>query len=249
MRVLVLENDRQTVRYIQEALRQVWCETDVWTEADLGLCALQQGNYDAVILGETLDDADGLSLLKRIRESGCRTPVLMLFGEEAGRRREYRAEGGLAERTATERSSRSADVLERIQALESGADYCLSMPVDGGELLAVLKALDRRRGDLLPERLSVGDLFLDQATFTLSGPAGSFQLGRKEFDVMRILMVNSGIVVSKDTLLMRVWGGRGEAIDNNVEVYISFLRKKLKALQVHVSIVTMRRLGYKLTTG
>lgn len=222
MRVLILGNEKHTAVYVEETLRQVWCETEVCEEADQGYCALKQDDYDAVILGEALDGMDGSAFLEKARRDGCQTPVIVLFSADTGAQ-------------------------ARICALESGADYCLNMPVDEGELLAVLKAVERRRGILRPERLSAGDLYLDQSTFTLSGPAGTVQLGKREFDVMRLLMVNRDIIVSKETMLNRIWGGRPDAVDNNVEVYISFLRKKLKTLKVHAFIVTMRRLGYKLT--
>ncbi len=242
MRVLILGNDRRTAAYVEETLRQVWCETETCSEADQGYCALMQEDYDAAILGETLTGTDWLSFLEKARRCGCRTPVLVLFSADPGGK-DRTAEGVTAER----RTGTAEHAQARVRALESGADYCLNMPVDEGELLAVLKAVERRRGSLLPERLSAGDLYLDQSTFTLSGPAGTVQLGKREFDVMRLLMVNRDIIVSKEMLLNRVWGGRPDAVDNNVEVYISFLRKKLETLKVHASIVTMRRLGYKLT--
>lgn len=245
MRVLILDENASAARYVEETLRQDWCASESCADAELGFFALEQGNFDAVILGETLVGMDGISFLSRARKEGCRIPVLMLFSGESGYAKDKALDGSGQDRRGTS----PEQVLARIRALDSGADYCLNMPVDGGELLAVLRAIDRRRGSLLPERLAVGDLFLDQATFALSGPAGSFQLGKREFDLMRLLMVNRDIVVSKETMLARIWGDRADAGDNNVEVYISFLRKKLETLGVHAVIVTMRRLGYKLTTG
>ncbi len=248
MRILILGNEKYTAKYAEEALRQVWCETETCMEAAQGYLALEQGSYDAVILGEALREEDCFTFLEKARGRGCQLPVLMLFSTEAGNCRDRQMEGQMPERQMAERgAAQTAPVQMRVHALECGADYCLNMPVDEEELLAALKALCRRRGSLLPERLSAGDLYLDQSTFTLSGPAGTIQLGRREFDVMRLLMINRELIVSKETLLSRIWSGRPEAVDNNVEVYISFLRKKMESLQVHASIVTMRRLGYKLT--
>ncbi len=245
MRVLILANDGRMTSFVEETLRQVWCETEICSEAAQGICALEQGDYDAAILGESLDGEDGIILLEQARRNGCQTPVLVLFpadstGGTAGGR--DRTEGLGAERRTPQEDS----VQARVRALEGGADYCLNMPVDERELLAVIKAINRRGGVQLPERLTMGNLYLDQATFTLSGPGGTIQLGRREFDVMRLLMVNRDMIVSKEMLLARIWGGRPDAVDNNVEVYISFLRRKLESLQVNVSIVTKRRLGYKL---
>ena len=95
--------------------------------------------------------------------------------------------------------------------------------------------------------VTVGDLKLDRKNYILSGPEKQLQLGKKEYDIMRVLMANKGLVISKETLLLKVWGEGSEAVENNVETYISFLRKKLHFLKVHVWIVTIRGLGYRLT--
>ena len=114
------------------------------------------------------------------------------------------------------------------------------------ELLAVMKTILRRRGEMIPESLNLGNVTLNQADYTLRGPYKSIQLGKKEYDIMRILMVNRDMVVSKDTLLSKVWGNDAEAVENNVEIYISFLRKKLDFLKADVMIVTIRKLGYRI---
>ena len=134
----------------------------------------------------------------------------------------------------------------RKMGLESGADYYLTKPFDMQELLAVMKTILRRRGEMIPESLNLGNVTLNQADYTLRGPYKSIQLGKKEYDIMRILMVNRDMVVSKDTLLSKVWGNDAEAVENNVEIYISFLRKKLDFLKADVMIVTIRKLGYRI---
>ena len=136
---------------------------------------------------------------------------------------------------------------DRILGLESGADYYLTKPFDMQELLAVMKTILRRRGEMIPECLNLGNISLNQADYTLKGPEKSIRLGKKEYDILRILLVNRDMVVSKETLLSKVWGSDGEAVDNNVEIYISFLRKKLEFLKADVVIVTIRRLGYRIT--
>ena len=112
--------------------------------------------------------------------------------------------------------------------------------------MAVMKTILRRRGEMIPENLNLGNVSLSQADYTLRGPHKSIQLGKKEYDIMRILMVNRDMVVSKDTLLSKVWGNDAEAVENNVEIYISFLRKKLDFLKADVMIVTIRKLGYRI---
>ena len=133
-----------------------------------------------------------------------------------------------------------------ILTAKSGADYYLTKPFDMQELLAVMKTILRRRGEMIPESLNLGNVSLSQADYTLRGPHKSIQLGKKEYDIMRILMVNRDMVVSKDTLLSKVWGNDAEAVENNVEIYISFLRKKLDFLKADVMIVTIRKLGYRI---
>ncbi len=230
MRVLVIEQDEKTAEYLEETLRQIWCTADLCGDAGQGLCSLETVDYDAAILGGDGPGMDSLALLREARARGCQLPIIKLFPERP-----------------PEAWARDVCTEERIQALEDGADYCLMLPCGGRELLAVLKCVLRRRGELLPDRLVVGDLTLDQITFVMAGPGGTLQLGRREFDVLRILMVNRERVVSKESLLEKAWAENPEAVENNVEVYISFLRKKLETLGVHVRIVTMRRLGYKLT--
>ena len=110
-----------------------------------------------------------------------------------------------------------------------------------------MKTILRRRGEMIPECLNLGNISLNQADYTLKGQEKSIRLGKKEYDILRILLVNRDMVVSKETLLSKVWGSDGEAVDNNVEIYISFLRKKLEFLKADVVIVTIRRLGYRIT--
>lgn len=220
MRILIVEDNRRLAESIQDILKQSWYESDICMDGVTGQALLESGDYDAAILDLMLPGKDGITLLKEARAKGCGLPVLIL----------------------TARSQ----VEDRVLGLESGADYYLTKPFDGQELLAVMKTLARRQGEYVSENLTYGDMVLNQSTFCLSGPAKSVQLGRKEYEVMRILMTNRESVVSKETILRRVWGSESEAGDNNVEIYISFLRKKMKFLRVQASIVTMRNLGYRL---
>ena len=128
-------------------------------------------------------------------------------------------------------------------------DYYLTKPFDKDELTAALKAVLRRGGELIPEVISFGDIRLNQSSFSLERGEKSIRLGKREFEVMRLLMYAKGAVVSKETILLKIWGNDGEAVDNNVEIYISFLRKKLTFLKASASIVTARHLGYYLERG
>lgn len=219
MRVLIVEDNKRLAESVRDILKH-WYDCDICGDGSTGCCLLSEGGYDAAVLDLMLPGMDGIALLREARSRGCSTPVLIL----------------------TARS----EIEDRILGLESGADYYLTKPFDMQELLAVMKTIMRRRGELIPDCLNLGNISLNQADYTLKGPGRSIQLGKKEYDIMRILMVNRDMVVSKDTLLLKVWGNDAEAVENNVEIYISFLRKKLEFLRADVMIVTIRKLGYRI---
>ncbi|MBQ3488656.1 MAG: winged helix-turn-helix domain-containing protein [Clostridia bacterium] len=161
-----------------------------------------------------------ISVLRHLRAAGNAIPVLLL----------------------TARS----DVSDRVEGLDCGADYYLTKPFEMSELLACVRALTRRQGEVVMDELSFGDLKLNLSTCDLSWGDKKVRLGKKEFSLMHILMSNGEAVVSKDTLINKVWGFESDAEDNNVEVYISFLRKKLAFLKAPVQIATLRKFGYRL---
>jgi DNA-binding response OmpR family regulator len=138
-------------------------------------------------------------------------------------------------------------VEDYVRGLDLGADYYLTKPFEMQELLACVRALVRRRGEVVMDELKFDDLVLNKSTCELSCGERSIRLGRKEFSIMHILMTNGNVIVGKDELLNHAWGVDSEAEDNNVEVYISFLRKKLRFLHTRVQIETLRKFGYKLT--
>ena len=219
MRVLIVEDNRRLAESIRDILKH-WYDCDICGDGNTGCWLLKDGGYDAAVLDLMLPGMDGITLLREARKMGCQVPVLILTAK--------------------------SELEDRVTGLESGADYYLTKPFDMQELLAVMKTILRRRGEMIPESLNLGNVSLSQADSTLRGPHKSIQLGKKEYDIMRILMVNRDMVVSKDTLLSKVWGNDAEAVENNVEIYISFLRKKLDFLKADVMIVTIRKLGYRI---
>ena len=223
MRVLVVEDEIRLAATLQDLLEMNGCTADVCHDGEAGLDNALSGIYDVVLLDVMLPRIDGFTVLRRLRESGSAVPVLML----------------------TARS----EVSDRVAGLDSGADYYLTKPFEPKELLACVRALARRQPELRGGVLTCGDLKLEKDAFILSCGARSVRLSRKEFDMMELLMLNQKQVLTKESLLLKIWGYESDAEDNNVEVYISFLRKKLSHLGSEVKIKTIRMVGYCLEGG
>lgn len=224
MRVLVVEDEVRLADTLRDLLEMDGCAVDVCHDGEAGLDNALSGIYDVVLLDVMLPRIDGFTVLRRLRQSGSAVPVLML----------------------TARSELS----DRVAGLDGGADYYLTKPFEPKELLACVRALARRQPELRDRgSLSCGDLRLEKGSFTLSCGERSVRLSRKEFDIMELLMVNQRQILTKESLLLKIWGYESDAEDNNVEVYISFLRKKLNHLRSRVKIRTIRMVGYCLEGG
>ena len=223
MRILVVEDEVRLASTLQDLLEMNGYVADVCHDGESGLDNALTSIYDVMILDVMLPRLDGFTVLRRLRAAGNATPVLML----------------------TARS----EVADRVEGLDCGADYYLTKPFEPRELLACIRALARRQPELRnTDLLEYGDLALDKSSFTLSCGDRTVRLSRKEFDMMELLMLNRDIVLTKETVLLKIWGYESGAEDNNVEVYISFLRKKLEHLHSHVKIRTIRMVGYLLET-
>ena len=221
MRVLIVEDEVRLADTLRDLLELDGYIADVCHDGESGLDNALSGIYDVVILDVMLPRMDGFTLLRQLRGAGNATPVLML----------------------TARS----EVADRVTGLDCGADYYLTKPFEPKELTACVRALSRRAPELRPpEALQFGDLTLDRSAFALVCGDRSVRLSRKEFDIAELLIRNSGQILPKESLLVKVWGYDSEAEDNNVEVYISFLRKKLEHLRSGVKIRTIRKAGYTL---
>ena len=221
MRILVVEDEVRLASTLKDLLEMNGYAADVCHDGESGLDNALSGIYDVMILDVMLPRLDGFAVLRRLRASGNATPVLML----------------------TARS----EVTDRIEGLDCGADYYLTKPFEPRELLACIRALTRRQPELRnTDRLEYGDLTLDKRAFTLSCGSRNVRLSRKEFDMMELLMLNRNVVLTKESLLVKIWGYESDAEDNKVEVYISFLRKKLDHLHSRVKIRTIRMVGYLL---
>ncbi len=224
MRVLVIEDETRLAATLRDLLEMDGYTADVCHDGEAGLDNALSGIYDVVLLDVMLPKLDGFTVLRRLREAGNAVPVLML----------------------TARS----EVSDKVEGLDRGADYYLTKPFDPKELLACVRALARRQPELRNTGiLEFGGLRLDKNSFTLSCGERSVRLSRKEFDICELLMLNRNLVLAKESLLLKIWGYESNAEDNNVEVYISFLRKKLAHIHARVKIRTIRMVGYCLEEG
>lgn len=221
MRILIVEDEVRLAATLADLLRRQGYTADICHNGVDGLDSAASGIYDLLVLDAMLPGMDGFSLLRRLRDDGSALPVLML----------------------TARS----DVSDRVRGLDCGADYYLTKPFEPTELLACIRSLLRRGGhQRSDDGLSFGDLHLEQGTFLLTCGERSVRLSRREYDLMELLMRSGKIIVTKEQLLLKVWGYDSEAEDNNVEVYVSFLRRKLSHLHSQVRIRTIRLVGYCL---
>lgn len=218
MKILVIEDERLLAEGLRTLLELRGFEVELVFDGESGAEYAETGIYDLLILDVMMPGLDGYSLARRVRARRVATPILMLT-----------ARGG---------------VHDRIEGLNAGADYYLTKPFDNRELLACINALLRRQGAQI-DQLCCGNTSLDLTGYTLSA-AGTVRLSSREFDVMRLLMQMQGRSIKKETILTRVWGYDTNAGENNVEVYVGFLRKKLRAIGSDLSIEAIRLLGYHL---
>ena len=219
MKVLIVEDEKLLADSIRSLLTKKGFEVDVAYDGESGLEYAELGIYDLVILDIMMPEMNGYEVAKRIRAKRLGTPILMLTAK--------------------------SEVEDRITGLNSGADYYLTKPFDTRELLACINALLRRQGAQVDE-IRFGNTSLDLSMATLVCGANSIRLSAREFDIMRFLFQAGGKILSKETILAKVWGYDSDAVENHVEVYIGFLRKKLASIGSDVRIESKRRLGYHL---
>lgn len=220
MRILIVEDETRLAETLRQLMEDQRYQADMVGDGADGVDYGLTGQYDLIILDVMLPKVDGFEVARRLRSAHISTPILMLTARD--------------------------DISDKIGGLDCGADDYMTKPFDSGELMARVRALTRRQGEVLGDVLKVGDLSLECSSRLLRVGERSVRLGFKEFEVMRMLMVNSRAVVSKETLIAKIWGLDSEAEDNNVEVYISFLRKKLAYLGSRIAISTVRKVGYYL---
>ena len=219
MKILIVEDEKLLADSIKTMLEGRGFQVETVYDGETGADYAELGVFDLLILDVMMPKLDGFQVARRVRAKRCGTPILML----------------------TARSS----LEDRIEGLNAGADYYLTKPFDMRELLACINALLRRQGSQVDE-LSYGNTSLDLATSMLICGENSVRLSAREFDVMRLLLQKKEKNLSKEVILAKVWGYDSNAVENHVEVYVGFLRKKLRSIGSNIKIEALRRLGYHL---
>ena len=220
MKLLYAEDEPAMAEAVTDILRYHKYSVDTVYDGRDALDYALGETYDGIILDVMMPKLSGLEVLQRLRQAGCRTPVLLLTAK--------------------------SEVEDLIEGLDAGADDYLPKPFAMGELLARVRAMLRRREEFTPNRLVCGDLELDQQNATLRCGEKAVVLPKLEFQLMELLMLNQGICLSTEDLLVKVWGYETEADIGVVWVYLSYLRKRLAALGSQVEIKARRGVGYTL---
>ena len=222
MRILLIEDEKRMAQALCEILRLEKYEVDHFANGLDGLAAIESNIYDIIILDVMLPGMNGYKIVKKARSKGIATPVLMLTAK--------------------------AELDDKVTGLDSGADDYLTKPFMTKELLARLRALGRRTLGIVDGVLSFSDITLDSGTFTLSctNNGQSIRLSEKEFRILEYLIANKGQILTREQFAVKIWGFENDSEYNNVEVYMSFARKKLAFVGAKTEIKAVRGVGYEL---
>lgn len=220
MRLLVVEDEARLAEALGEILKTQKYAVDIVYDGEDGYDYACSNIYDAIVLDVMLPKLDGFEITRRLRSEGNTTPIIMLTARD--------------------------NINDKIKGLDAGADDYLTKPFVPEELLARIRAISRRQGEVILNELKFEDVSLQLSNYTLDGQNRSIRLGPKEFEIMRLLISSPNVIVPKEDILVKVWGTETDVEENNVEVYISFLRKKLDKLSDRVQISTIRKIGYRL---
>lgn len=220
MKVLLVDDERALTEALATILKQNKYSVDTAYDGEDGLDCALTGVYDLIILDIMMPKMDGLTVLKIMRQNKIDTPVLIL--------------------------SAKGETGDKIDGLNAGADDYLAKPFSTDELLARIKALLRRKEKFTGDLISFGDLSLDRDTYEMCRGEKRIALGKKEFQIMEMLFLNQGKIINKSSFIEKIWGYDSEAEYNTIEVYISFIRRKLASLGSLTEIKSIRGIGYTL---
>ncbi|MEC0168257.1 response regulator transcription factor [Paenibacillus graminis] len=221
MRILIAEDEVHLAEALTQILKKQNYSVDAVHDGRSGLDYAQSGIYDLLLLDIMMPEMDGITVLKKLRSEGISTPVIMLTAR--------------------------GEITDMVTGLDYGADDYIAKPFSSEELLARIRAALRRKGEVIPDdTLKLGDIELNTANLRLSVKGKEIKLNLKENELLELLILRKQAVTSKEQIIEKLWGFDSEAEHNNVEVYISFLRKKLTFLNSEVRINTIRNVGYVL---
>ena len=220
MRLLLAEDEKALSKALATILERSNYSVDTVYDGEAALEYLAADNYDGVILDIMMPKKDGITVLKELRSRGSKIPVLILTAK--------------------------SEVDDKVLGLDSGANDYLTKPFHSRELLARIRAMSRAQSSQTGSVLQMGNITLDQRTYELSSPTGSFRLANREFQILELLMQNPGNLISAERLMEKIWGYDSETEISVVWVYISYLRKKLSALGANIQIRATRNVGYCL---
>jgi len=220
MRILVVEDEKRLAEAICQILSEQKYMVDIASDGKQALEYALDDIYDVIILDIMLPIMDGLSVVTELRKRKIQVPVLMLTAKTS--------------------------ITDKVAGLDCGADDYMTKPFDVDELLARVRALARRQGEVILDEIVFGDLTLNITTCNLECNKKNVHLNYKEFEILKLFMSSPKVVLSKEDLILKVWGYDSNAGDNNVEAYISFLRRKMSYLKSNVRIVSLRKIGYRI---
>lgn len=220
MRILIVEDEIRLADALGQIMEEAKYMADVTYDGKEGLDYALSGQYDVIVLDVMMPGKNGFEVVKELRNAKIATPVIMLTARD--------------------------DTSDKITGLDKGADDYMTKPFIPEELLARIRALSRRQGEVVLEELEFSDLTLQLSTNDLWCNSRSIHLSYKEFEILKILMSNPTTIISKEVLITKVWGADSDAEDNNVEAYISFIRKKFHFLNSKAGITVIRKVGYRL---
>lgn len=220
MRILLAEDERSLSRALVAILTHSGYEVDPVYDGQEALEYGLSGYYDCMVFDIMMPKMDGCATVKKLRDANVSTPIIMLTAK--------------------------SETDDKVQCLDGGADDYMTKPFETKELLARIRAVARRKEEYVHTVLTCGNIMLNSSTYELSSPTGSLRLMNREFQMLEMLMRGKGMMISSEQFMSRIWGNDSDADSNVVWVYISYLRKKLSALDADISIKTARGVGYYL---
>lgn len=223
MRILIVEDEKEIADGVQKILQKEGYETDTVYDGLNGLDYILSNVYDLILLDIMLPKINGVDVLKNARAEGITTPIILLTAR-------FQPE-------------------DKINGLDSGADDYLTKPFDAGELLARIRARTRKTNTVSGDKTEAFDIWLENSTFKLHCKEKSIKLAKKEYLLLEYLILNKGQILERDSIITKIWGYNDTSEYNNLDVYISFLRKKLNYVGAMTCIVTTKGIGYSLEQG